>query len=391
LIRREDGTGTIYKRNDKIVMRKRYGTKPDGSPLYKYFTGDTEAEVKKQARQYELKREVVTDDAIAKMPFGEYFKMWMSKYKKRQVKDSTYEAIDYCYSCRIQPYDICMTQMKNLNTDTLQDYFNELVDNNQYARATVKKTYDTINNCLKKGRVIGHLIKNPMDGVSIPTEEHFEKKTKNIEFFEENDFNKIIKEAKRKYFNGTRVYQYGDDVLLLLYTGIRIGEGLALKWENVDIENKKMHIKTTISRIKSEDGSRFNKETSTKTKKSNRCVYLTSQAIECLNNLKKRNSPLINSSDYLFLSEKGKLTCGKNVRRCLNAIQRNAHTAVQNSGLHTLRHTFATTLIRKGVDIKIISELLGHTKVSTTYDCYIHVIEEQKHQAFNTIENAFSS
>ncbi|HAN20476.1 MAG TPA: hypothetical protein DCP51_02175 [Clostridiales bacterium] len=59
--------------------------------------------------------------------------------------------------------------------------------------------------------------------------------------------------------------------------------------------------------------------------------------------------------------------------------------------MHSLRHTFATTLIRKGIDIKIISNLLGHRKISTTYDIYIHVIEQQKKDALNVIKGTFNS
>ncbi|MBP3267833.1 MAG: tyrosine-type recombinase/integrase, partial [Ruminococcus sp.] len=56
-------------------------------------------------------------------------------------------------------------------------------------------------------------------------------------------------------------------------------------------------------------------------------------------------------------------------------------------GLHTLRHTYASTLLRKGIDIKVVSALLGHKKVSTTYNTYIHIIEEQQNSALDAIDD----
>ncbi|HAN20477.1 MAG TPA: hypothetical protein DCP51_02180 [Clostridiales bacterium] len=99
----------------------------------------------------------------------------------------------------------------------------------------------------------------------------------------------MIIEANRQHSTKTYVYQYGLEVLLLLYIGIRNGEGLALKWKNVDIENEQIYIESSISRIKDSSGKRYNKEVSPKTKKSTRKVYLAPQAIECIKNTQERN------------------------------------------------------------------------------------------------------
>ena len=169
----------------------------------------------------------------------------------------------------------------------------------------------------------------------------------------------------------------------MLYTGLRIGECIGLKWENVDMDKKCIYVNTTVSIVKDRENGGYKENISTtKTKKSTRTVPLSNKAIEALEIAKQQNT----TPSIVFQSGTGTRINARNVSRCLESILTNAGTKLEQAGLHALRHTFASKLIRKKVDIKIISELLGHKKVSTTYDIYAHLIDGETQMAISVLD-----
>lgn len=394
--KRGQGEGSFTQRKDGLwTARKQFGYKTNGKPNIKAFYGKTKTEVRNKLKEYEKQHTVNSPEKIEKDTFEEYFSNWLYTFKRNEVKDNTFESIEYCLKCRIKPYEIAKTQMHNLNADILQKYINELTNSDEkYSYATIKKTYDTINNCLSHACEIGNIIKNPMDGVKLPSKDKVQTQEKEVEFFTEEDAEKIFVEAQRKFNTGSYYYKYGLAIILLLYTGLRIGEGIGLTWKDVDLDKNKITINNSITRIKQRDDEykpidgtpRVVKNTSPKTKKGTRDVYLTQRAKFAIEQIKIQNTPHIKPDDFLFITDSGELANAKNIRRTLNAIQKNVETTIQNSGLHVLRHSFATLLLSKGVDIKIISELLGHAKVSTTYDIYAHLFAKQKIEAISSLD-----
>ena len=108
---------------------------------------------------------------------------------------------------------------------------------------------------------------------------------------------------------------------------------------------------------------------------------MTTSARKYFSELKQLVNP--NSNDFVVIT---------NGQRDISAVRKSylgicKHANIDNpQGLHTLRHTFASLMIRKGVDIKIISEMLGHASVSFTYNTYVHLIEEEKAKAIQQID-----
>lgn len=394
--KRGQGEGSIYQLPNKTwTARKRYGKKENGKANIVAFYGKSKTEARDKLKKYEEELKLKSAENIKKNTFEEYFEHWLYTYKRKEVKDNTFEAMEYCYNCRIKPYFIAKIQMHNLNSETFQKYINALTDSDEkYSHATIKKTYDTINNCLTHAVEIGDIIKNPMFGVKLPSKDKVQTQEKEIEFFTEEDAEKIFTEAQRKFNTGSYYYKYGFAIILLLYTGLRIGEGIGLTWRDVDLDKNIITINNSITRIKQRDDEykpidgipRVVKNNSPKTKKGTRDVYLTQRAKFAIEQIKIQNAPRTKPDDFLFISDSGELANAKNIRRTLNAIQKNAETTIQNSGLHVLRHSFATLLLSRGVDIKIISELLGHAKVSTTYDIYAHLFAKQKIEAIASLD-----
>ena len=396
--RRPQGEGTLTQNpNGTWTIRKRYGRKPDGKPLIKKFTGKTKTEARNKRLEYE-RQMLLGNTSPSSVDFVNYMRHWAKLYKINTVKGSTYDAIENCIESRIKNYGIASMPLNCLNTEELQKYINELVKA-KYSHATIQKTYNTINNCLTQAVNNGDLVKNPLAGVKLPSPDRVLTAEKEIEFFDESDIKKIFDEAQRVFENGKPVYQYGYAIIFLMYTGLRVGEAIALKWKDIDFDAKTVSVNRTASMIKNrkdrpiEEGQIVVKAdkylmviTTPKTKSSIRRLRLTKKAKLALEQLLELDKPFINEDDYVIQTNTHKIANRYNIARALRIVESNAKTE-KRCGVHSLRHTFASMLFRKNIDVKVISKLLGHSKVTTTYNRYIHLIQEQEVDAMKVLDD----
>ena len=149
-----------------------------------------------------------------------------------------------------------------------------------------------------------------------------------------------------------------------------------MKWEDVDFANKTITItkNNILSKKRDENGERLGgyelrTQDSTKTASGNRTIPLNRSAEAALRELKKGNHTphvIVNSRQHTVLPS--------NFERSFLGILKRAEMAPY--GIHALRHTFASMLFSKGVDVKIVSKLLGHSSVKITYDTYVHLFEK---------------
>jgi len=156
-------------------------------------------------------------------------------------------------------------------------------------------------------------------------------------------------------------------VLISLHTGMRIGEVCALSWDDIDLKAKVVHVRHTISRIRNEepDSTKYKLVIETpKTESSVRDIPLTPYLISALIILKSGTvSPYVISSDSTFVNPRTYEYRYKKILKDCN---------MQQFNYHVLRHTFATRCIEAGMDIKSLSELLGHADISFTMKKYVH-------------------
>lgn len=155
---------------------------------------------------------------------------------------------------------------------------------------------------------------------------------------------------------------------------------MALKWKDVDLDNGFLRIHSNSVAAYVDNKRQILIQDSTKTKKS-RIVHLTKSAKECYQEIRQAFNPT--PEDYVFTTRNSRDT-----NRAMNTYEFICKRAgiSDPQGVHTLRHTCASLLIRKGVDIKIISEMLGHSSVSFTYNTYIHLLEEEKAKTIGELD-----
>ena len=162
-------------------------------------------------------------------------------------------------------------------------------------------------------------------------------------------------------------------VLLSLYAGLRIGEICALEWKDIDLENDLIHVRKTVSRVSSTGKSAQRSTlviTRPKTVASFRDIPICSWLVPVLKQLyETRRSSFVASSQAEFVSPR---TFDYRYHKLLSA------AGIQTINYHALRHTFATRCIEAGVDVKTLSELLGHTDASITLNTYVHSSMERK-------------
>ena len=179
--------------------------------------------------------------------------------------------------------------------------------------------------------------------------------------------------------------------LLAVTTGLRQGELLGLKWEDVDFEEGKLQVRRTLATAKGGPAL-----TAPKTTKSRRSVSLTRSSVDALrSHLKrqleetKRAGSLWQENGLVFASEEGQPLKRRNVTNCkFRSLRKRAGLAAIR--FHDLRHTCATLLLGRNVNPKIVSEMLGHASIAITLDTYRHVLPNMQNEAAKAMEDALS-
>ncbi len=191
--------------------------------------------------------------------------------------------------------------------------------------------------------------------------------TKKIETLNLDEISIIEKYAKET--DDVKVFA----ILLVLFSGLRIGELCALKWQDIDLDNKILHINKTLIRVKNKDP---NIEAKTKiildtpkTIHSIRDIPINESILPYLKKFKKDDKCFFLTGNNSFISTKKYYFFYLNVLKSLS---------IQKYKFHILRHTFATRSLLCGIDVKTLSEILGHSSVKITLDLYVHVKESEK-------------
>lgn len=164
-------------------------------------------------------------------------------------------------------------------------------------------------------------------------------------------------------------------ILLSLYTGLRVGEVCGLRWENIDLENGVIYVEHTVERIKNLDKKVGSSKTvliltSTKSDSSNRIIPIPNILNQILKNQKRKQTQfVIEGKTYPFADPR---TLQYAFKKCLD------ECSLPDINYHALRHTFATRCVEANVDVKSLSEMLGHSDVNITLNTYVHSSLEQK-------------
>lgn len=384
--RREKGTGGITLRKDGLYQgRFDAGVKPDGKRDVKYVYAKTEPECKRKLNA--LIKEIHKSEYVyvIKDTVSSYMNLWLTTVKAMELKPKSYDRLEQTIQYHVNPY-IGHLQIQSITSDNILDMLTKLKSEGK-SHSSIKKAYEAVNAAFKWGlNSQPPKVKfNPAASVSVPSKKLFAQKQ--IPFYTQDESTALIAQAMSCWSNGKRRYPLGAFVPLIINTGLRMGELLALKWESdIDLENRTLKVHNNMVFVKDRDKDKGYKLIEQDNVKSDagqdRAIPLNDAAYNALLDLQQ----ITGSKTYVMTTSEDTQVKPRQLDQMFRRIA--VATGLPEEkiyGVHALRHTFATLLLKNKIDIKTVSELLGHSDVSITYNTYIHVIREQKAEAVGSL------
>lgn len=377
------------KRKDGSTYIRWEGTTFEGGKR-KVFYGKSEREVKAKIKEYEndLFNHGTTLEKT-KTKLQDYVKDYVLKSLNQRVTSSTVERYMSLYYTHIENSSLGKKYVHEIKLQDIEDFFK--------SKTKLSKSSMSLLSLLLKQTfryaISNNIIRiNPCTDFVLPKSEKAKKEIKILTLDEQQRFLEAAKESR--YF----LLYFFD-----LCTGLRAGEIVALKWENVDLNNSVIKVRESARLVRKYDEkgntSDIVEVKEPKTKESIRDIPLSDQLSNLLSQHKE-----ISTSEYVFTNMKNEMLTHDTLDKSLKVIcnkakigepiqrRRNKRDVIEYSGItfHCLRHTFATRLIENGIDVKTVSQLLGHSKTEITINRYVHSTDDSKRNAINSLSKMTS-
>lgn len=379
--RRANNEGGLSKRKDgKWVASLKVGMGNDGKPKYRYLYGKTQKEALQKLTELKITLNMGVDIAQGDITVEEWLKVWMATYKKK-LKPTTKTSYDNNIRLHINPR-IGHMRLNKLQTGHIQDMLdyaycskiNRTKTKEKKSYSLFLKVYTVIDGALEQAVKNDMLKKNPCKGVVFPPEDE-----KSISVFS--------KEEQKAFVDALDGELYEVLFRTYLQTGARLGELPALTWKDVnfDVPYIDLNKKAVVVHDYYAKGKKTQVQVQPylKTKSSFRQVYITEGLVNILREEKERQEAVYaelgwewSDNNLVFPSGVNTILHPRNIQTMFMRIRDNA--GIEHGTMHTLRHTYATRCFEAEIDIKVISEQLGHKNVRTTYDTYVHVMPYKK-------------
>ena len=376
--KRANGDGSIRKRKDgRWEGRYVVGHDPiTGKMISRNVLGKTQAQVKEKLRTAIENSKRLDYTQTGKYTVGQWMDEWFEAYAKVKVRPSSHQTYKGYIENHIKP-NIGDIPIEKLTSLQLQKFYRLLltegriprIESEKQPKGLSAKTVRNINQVISSAMdmAVRHklILSNPTEGCELPKVEHREMKTLPAE-----QLGAFLREAKE---SGVYELYYMD-----LATGLRRGELLGLKWEDIDLQNGIIHVRRQVARVDGEV-----KELPLKTKNSYRNISISRDAVAMLTEMEAHRS-----SEYVFPSSTGGPISPDSVNNMLHRVLKRA--GLPSIRFHDLRHTFATLALQNGVDIKTVSGMLGHFSAGFTLDTYAHVTTSAQKEAARTMGNVLA-
>lgn len=357
--------------------RNRYDAKitiEKGKPR-KSIHGKTEEEVLLKARQllYSARDEnFITSKG---MPLVELLKMNFERRDKAgKIGDAQYNRTIYVIK-QVEESKIGSKNIVDITENDYQDFFNEIAI--KYADSSIGKCYTEINQALKYAKRKKFIADNPLEDILKPKSKKPEKEVMALS----TDQQKILSD----YLFSLTIddYKYKNVLLIQLYMGLRIGEALALKIEDIDLKNKTIHVQRTLTQNRKKE---IVIGEMTKTAAGNRVLPIPDIIYDYV---KEQVELSKNNRDNLLFVNGDKLVRHTSINDQL--IRKLINLGIYEKGFstHSLRHTYATRCIESGMQAIVLSKLLGHSDIRVTLNTYVKVFNEYQTKIAKEVENYY--
>ncbi|MEX1071768.1 MAG: tyrosine-type recombinase/integrase [Anaerolineales bacterium] len=367
-IRRGKKEGTIYKRPNG---KWRAQLSVDGRRLS--FTCKSQSECLRWLREMNQKISSGFSFKSSKLSYGEFLSSWLSTVEA-QLRRST--VIQYAQIVKhyIAP-DLGRLKLGDLNADKIQRLYDSLIRKGK-SRRTVQLVHAVVHRSLNQAVRLGLLHLNPDDATSPPKPQEKEMRT-----LDQEQVQRFLLRAMNKGLKDFAFYFF------LLATGVRQGEVLGLKWDDIDFGKRTVKI---VRQVKRFPGGGF-EFVPPKTKNGYRTIKLGKETVQILQKhyASQLDEKAAVGSDWkehglIFPSRAGTPLNPNNVVRAYRLLLHEAELPVVR--FHDLRHTAASLMLNNGIDVFVVSRRLGHAKASITLDVYGHLLANNQERSADMLE-----
>ena len=386
--KRRNGEGTWGKKTINGILYYYYR---DANLKYTY--GKTEKEVKEKLENKEKQKHRIA--ASNKVTLGEYMQDWLynKKYKEAglTMEFTTFDGYEAALKVRLYKYPIARVQVQALDKNLLVEYLKEL--STKYSRGSIQKTWQVIKMALtddeyEMQKAVPEI---RFDKIRLPNESIVAVKKKKHDFTSNEDMETLYSEALRLTSNDKFYYGNASKLLaFIMYSGLRVGEAIGLKWKDVDIKEELITIRQTYTLTSERDefgnkiGTKYI-EKAPKSKASAATIPVREKGVDILK-LMKEQYPKHLKTDLVFPSDNGTPLTKRHVLHTFKRMLKNTHLEGREYTVHDLRHGYGSILYQEGTDIYTISKLLRHKDIQTTANIYISHTTDTLKNALNKVD-----
>lgn len=305
------------------------------------------------------------------MKYKDWLEEWLDNYVKPTAKERTYTRYREIVSQHIVLH-LGEYELNELTPIILQKFITHLLQKGNLKTGaglspnSVNSVITVMQGSLETANRIGLSSEYPADKIKRP--KIVEKQVSCFTPAEQ-------KQIEQAVMNDDRIKMFG--ILLCLYSGLRVGEVLALEWSDIDFVKSELSVTKTCYDGKDKNG-KFCRITDTpKTESSVRVIPIPRQLLPHLREVKKKSS-----SKYV-VSNGEKIISIRSYQKTFTSLLK--RLGIKHKGFHSLRHTFATRALECGMDVKTLSEILGHKNPTITLKRYVHSLMEHKKEMMNKL------
>lgn len=414
--RRANGEGSVVKRKDgRWMSAVTVGWDSEKQkPKRIFLYGKTQQEVIDKKNEIVQAQRAGTYTEPSKCTFGEWLDTWLNEYSKPNNRETTYDFYEYLIRVHIKP-GLGHYALRDIRPEHLQRFYNQkriekVMDRKKKTNApkkpmgerkqspsepkllsprTVRYMQIVINRALLKAVECWKIARNPNESIEV-----IKTPKAKVKFLEPEQIADFLESIQSDKWYAAFLTELG--------TGMRVGELAALKWRNVDLKSGIIHVREAVSRVNVYgEGTGKSKLVfhPPKTEKGIRSIPLPDDVTTELKRLKTEQKRLrrwitkgteteeFDEETFVFAWEDGRMVePGFLSKHFLKLIREKGYSDIH---FHSLRHSYATMLLKNGEDLKVIQENLGHATYQTTSDIYTHVLEDLKEKAASKL-NGFS-
>lgn len=400
------GKDSRRKDKNRKVLRTGEVQRKDGYYVYRWtarngtrrsVSAKTLEELRKKEEEISRDKSDGIREAEQSITVNHMFELW--KNMKRGLKDNTLQNYIYMYQMFVEP-DLGKLRIKTLRKSDVKQFYNMLAEQRGLRVNTIDGIHTVLHQVLETAVEDGYLRTNPSDNVmkELKQAHNFGKERKKALTLPQQ-------ELFLDYLRKNQQYRHWYPVFAVLTgTGMRIGECVGLRWEDIDLDEGIISVNHTLVYYNhAANGCYFNAHTP-KTKAGERKIPMLDYVKEAFLEEKERQQEfgihckvtIDGYTDFIFVNRFGAAQHQGTLNKALRRIIRDCNDEQMEKGgkdpvllprfsCHSLRHTFTTRLIEQNVNIKVVQDVLGHKDVKTTLDVYADVTKELKQQEFDEL------